>query len=107
MRSLLVRSISCEVENGGANPKDASRYIFDLIRRADFAPPASHLGDPEHRYINIGTPWASVTTLAWLATSAPPEIKSLFGLLGDWGRKPHPAWGQICESSRAAPGNLA
>ena len=82
----------CQVEAGSVDPKVASKYIFDLIRNADFAPPANHLGDPEHRFINIGTPWATVTTLAWLLTSAPPEIKSLSaGLLGDFGRKPHPA----------------
>ena len=81
-----------QVENGQVDPKAASNYIFDLIRNAKFAPPANHLGDPSHRFINIGTPWATVTTLAWLATSAPPEIKSMSaGLIGDWGRKPHPA----------------
>jgi hypothetical protein len=63
-----------------------------LIRNAKFAPPANHLSDPAWRYVNIGTPWATVSTLAWLATSAPPEIRSLSaGLLGDWGTKPHPA----------------
>jgi len=82
----------CQVEAGSVDPKTASKYIFDLIRHADFAPPANHLGDPNHRFINIGTPWATLTTLAWLATSAPPEIKSMSaGLLGDMGRKPHPA----------------
>jgi len=82
----------CQVEAGSVDPKVASRYIFDLIRNADFAPPANHLGDPERHFINIGTPCATLSTLAWLATSAPPEIKSLSaGLLGDFGRKPHPA----------------
>jgi len=81
----------CEVEAGVTDPKAASAYIFDLIRKADFAPPANHLGDPAHHFINIGTPWATISTLAWLATSAPPEIKSLSaGLLGDLGRTKHP-----------------
>jgi FADH2 O2-dependent halogenase len=77
------------VEAGSIDPKTASNYIFDLIRSANFTPPANHLGDPERHFINVGTPWATLSTLAWLVTSAPPEIKSLSaGLLGDLGRKP-------------------
>ncbi|MFN7993289.1 MAG: FAD-dependent monooxygenase [Bryobacteraceae bacterium] len=80
-----------EVDAGRVDPKEASRYIFDLLRKVDFAPPANRLADPSHHFINIGTPWATVSTLAWLVTKAPPEIKKLsVGLLGDIG-KPQPA----------------
>jgi FADH2 O2-dependent halogenase len=82
-----------EVEAGTTDPKEASRYIFNLIRNAKFTPAANHLGDPDWHFINAGTFIVSVKTLAWLLTSAPPDIRSLsLGLLGDvGGRKPHPA----------------
>ena len=83
-----------EVEAGTTDPKEASRYIFNLVRNAKFNSAANHLGDPERHFINAGAPWTTVRTLAWLATSAPPEIRTLsMGLLGDMGRKPHPAHG--------------
>jgi len=83
-----------EVEAGTANPTDASNYIFDLVRKADYHSAATHLGDPQHHFINAGTPMATIRTLAWLFTSAPPEIKKLSaGLLGDMGGKPSPVHG--------------
>ena len=83
-----------EVEAGTTDPKEASRYIFSLVRNAKFNAAANHLGDPEHHYINAGAPITALRTLAWLATSAPPDIRKLaLGLLGDVGsrRKVHPA----------------
>ena len=83
-----------EVEAGTTDPKEASRYIFNLVRNAKFNSAANHLGDPERHFINAGAPWTTVRTLAWLATSTPPEIRTLsMGLLVDMGRKPHPAHG--------------
>jgi len=81
------------VEAGTTGTKEAAAYIFDLIRNAKFTPAANHLGDPAWHFINAGTFIVSVKTLAWLLTSAPPDIRSLsLGLLGNaGGRKPHPA----------------
>jgi len=79
-----------EVEEGRTDTKSATKYIFDLIRNADFTPSANHLGDPDWHFINVGTPLVELKTLAWLFTSAPPDIKELsWGLLGRG--KAHPA----------------
>jgi hypothetical protein len=82
-----------EVEAGTTDPKEASKYIFGLIRNAKFTPAANHLGDPDWHFINAGTFIVNLKTLAWLLTSAPPDIRSLsLGLLGNaGGGKPHPA----------------
>jgi FADH2 O2-dependent halogenase len=81
-----------EVEDGRTDPKEASRYIFDLVRNAKFTPAANHLGDPDWHFINAGAFITTVKTLAWLFTKAPPDIRKLsLGLLGDIGaRKTHP-----------------
>jgi len=79
-----------EVEEGRTDTKAAAKYIFDLIRNANFTPAANHLGDPDWHFINVGTPMVELKTLAWLFTSAPPDIKDLsLGLLGRG--KAHPA----------------
>jgi hypothetical protein len=44
-----------EVEAGTTDPKEASKYIFSLIRNAKFTPAANHLGDPDWHFINAGT----------------------------------------------------
>jgi FADH2 O2-dependent halogenase len=82
-----------EVEAGTTDPKEASKFIFNLIQNAKFTPAANHLGDPDWHFINAGTFIVSVKTLAWLLTSAPPDIRSLsLGLLGNsGGHKPQPA----------------
>jgi hypothetical protein len=75
-----------EVEAGTAGVKEASQYIFDLIRGADFTPEANHLGDADTHFINAGSFISSVKTLVWLLTSAPTDIRKLsLGLLGDIG----------------------
>jgi FADH2 O2-dependent halogenase len=81
-----------EVDEGRVDPKEASRYIFNLVRNADFTPAANHLGDSDWHFINAGAPIATIKTLAWLFTSAPPEIRNLtLGLLADvGGRKRNP-----------------
>ena len=82
-----------EVEAGTTDPKEASRYIFSLVKNAKFNAAANHLGDPDWHFINAGAPITTLKTLAWLVTSAPPDIRNLtLGLLGDvGGRKAHPA----------------
>jgi hypothetical protein len=83
-----------EVEAGATDPKEASRYIFALIRNAKFSPAANHLGDPNFHYINAGEFVVALKTLAWLLTSAPPDIRSLsLGLLGNVGAHPAPSAG--------------
>jgi tetracycline 7-halogenase / FADH2 O2-dependent halogenase len=82
-----------EVEAGTTDTKSATKYIIDLIRNAKFTPSANHLGDPDWHYINVGTPMVNLKTLAWLCTSAPPDIKALsLGLLGR-GKAPAPSVG--------------
>jgi FADH2 O2-dependent halogenase len=72
-----------EVEAGTTGPKEASRFIFDLVKNAPFASPAARMADPSCHFINIGAPMAGLKTLAWLLTSAPPDIRELsIGLLG-------------------------
>jgi len=79
-----------EVEAGTTDTKSATKYIFELLKNADFTPAANHLADPDWHYINVGTTMISLKTLAWLFTSAPPDIKDLsLGLLGRG--KAHPA----------------
>jgi len=82
-----------QVEAGATGAKDASKYIFELIRNARFSPAANHLGDPYAHFINAGAFISTVKTLAWLLTSAPPDIRRLsFGLMGDFGdSRPGPA----------------
>jgi len=81
-----------EVEAGTVDPKEASRYIFSLIRNAKFNATPTHLGDPEHHFINAGAPITTLKTLVWLFTSAPPEIRNMtLGLLGDIGPRKAPA----------------
>ena len=71
------------VEAGMADPKDAAKYIFQLLKDADFVNAASGLSDPAHRCINLGKPMTALRTLGWLATSAPQEMKEMsLGLLG-------------------------
>ncbi len=84
-----------QVEAGTCDPKEASRYIFSLIKNAKFNAAANHLGDPEWHFINAGAPLTTLKTLVWLFTSAPPDIRQLtLGLLGDiGGSKPHVAAG--------------
>jgi hypothetical protein len=85
---LAFKGATVVIIDAGTHPR------FDLIRNANFAPPANRLGDPERHFVNMGTPWETISTLAWLATSAPPEIKGMpAGLLGDFGRRPHPVHG--------------
>jgi len=80
-----------EVEAGTADTKEASRYIFSLIRNAKFNAAANHLGDPEHHFINAGAPITTLKTLFWLFTAAPPDIRNLtLGLLGDVGGRKAP-----------------
>ena len=80
-----------EVEAGTVDPKEASRYIFSLIRNAKFNATPTHLGDPEHHFINAGAPITTLKTLVWLFTSAPPEIRNMtLGLLGDVGPRKAP-----------------
>jgi tetracycline 7-halogenase / FADH2 O2-dependent halogenase len=80
-----------EVEAGTTDPKEAARYIFSLVRNAKFNAAADQLGDPNCHYINVGTMKATMKLLAWLVTSAPPEMRDMsFGLLGG-SRKPHAA----------------
>jgi FADH2 O2-dependent halogenase len=79
-----------EVEAGITPPKEASKYIFELIRNAKFTPAANHLGDPDWHYINAGAFVTSLKTLFWLFTTAPADIRGLsLGLLGDIGSKHH------------------
>jgi FADH2 O2-dependent halogenase len=82
-----------EVEAGTAGTKEASKYIFDLIRSAKFTPASNGLGDPDTHFINAGSFISTVKTLVWLLTSAPSDIRRLsLGLLGDMGvGKSHPA----------------
>ena len=82
-----------EVEAGTTDTKAATKYIFDLLKNADFTPAANHLADPDWHYINVGTTMVSLKTLAWLFTSAPPDIKEMsMGLLGK-GKTPVPSVG--------------
>jgi len=79
-----------EVEAGSTGTKEATAYIFDLIRNARFTPAANRLWDPNTHFINAGSFMVNVKTLAWLLTSAPPDIRNLsLGLLGSG--KPQPA----------------
>lgn len=63
------------VEAGTLATKDAARHIFNRLNEIEFASPAFRLGDPARKFVNIGDRAIFLQTMAWLATSAPPEIK--------------------------------
>jgi hypothetical protein len=76
--SMLAVAKMDEVEAGITPPKEASKYIFELIRNAKFTPAANHLGDPDWHYINAGAFVTSLKTLFWLFTTAPADIRDGF-----------------------------
>ena len=66
-------------EAGTVSAHDAARHIFELMARADYAAPANHLADPAKRYVDQGEAVTVLKTVAWLLTSAPPDIKKMGG----------------------------
>ena len=80
------------MEAGLCTSKEASAYLFQLLKNANFTAPALRLWDPETHYINAGTPMTTAKTLAWLFTSAPPEMRKMsLGLVADMKRGSQPA----------------
>jgi len=60
---------------GRLTSEEAANGILTLLAECKFAAPSSRMGDPNMRYINIGTPGALANSLKWVLTNAPPEIK--------------------------------
>lgn len=65
------------VDAGNMPPKEAANKIFQLVKNAPFSSPAIGLADPNHRFINAGTPAALAKSAWWALTSAPPEMKQM------------------------------
>jgi FADH2 O2-dependent halogenase len=67
--AALVR----EVQDGLREPGDAASGVFNLLRNADFLPPALGVADPENRCVHVTGPKVAAM-LRWARTEAPPEI---------------------------------
>lgn len=64
------------VQNNQLDAEVAAGQIFELLRQADFVPPAFGLTDRSNRWYNA-TSGKVVKTLAWARKDAPPEIGEL------------------------------
>jgi tetracycline 7-halogenase / FADH2 O2-dependent halogenase len=65
-----------EVQAGRAQAKPTAERIRELMRAADFIPPAFGLADPENRWTNATT-FKVLSTLRWAKRKAPPAIGEL------------------------------
>jgi tetracycline 7-halogenase / FADH2 O2-dependent halogenase len=78
VRDLLkkVTNLTAAVQTTGADPRETAAQLMELLRAADFVPPAFGLQDPANRWYNATT-GKVVRTLYWARRQAPRPIGEL------------------------------